>query len=129
MNIVAFILLFDILLVYFMLSVMIKRLKIFINEQKEHIESLKNEIQDLDNKNTLLYVSNFISLMLLNSSRNNYEQFTQCYHTLFFMGVSKDILDNTDKLADFYTDCITNKMIVKKGEKAFKYKFEKKNEN
>lgn len=63
-------------------------------------------------------------LLLLNASlRDNYEEFTMVYQKLYFSGIDKSILDNTEKLTDFLYKLTDDKIEIKEGEKPFAYKF------
>jgi hypothetical protein len=63
-------------------------------------------------------------LLLLNASlRDNYEEFTMVYQKLYFSGIDKSILDNTEKLTDFLYKLTDDKIEIKEGEKPFSYKF------
>ena len=81
--------------------------------------------RDLLNRLNLWTVTSMILTMKLCAANHNYDEYVKMYHALYFLGVDKDILDHSDKLDDFMSDCMQNHITVSNGIKPFTYSFVK----
>lgn len=83
---------------------------------------------ELLNRVHLWTIVSMVLTMKLCAANNNRDDYVQMYHSLYFLGVSKDVLNDPDKLNEFLTDCMQDKIIVSDGEKPFTFSFHKRAE-
>jgi hypothetical protein len=94
-----------------------------VDNFKKDCNELFELLKEKDNHLELLKISIFISGLMISASKEEYEKFTFFYNKLHFLGISQEILNDSDKLTEFYDDCINNKFILEQGTKPFTYKF------
>jgi hypothetical protein len=80
---------------------------------------------DLSNRVQLLTIASMLLTLKLCARNNNRNDYVQMYHALYFAGVSKDILNSPERLDEFLTDCIENKIIISEGKMPFTFSFQK----
>ena len=101
-----------------------------IETNHELIETNKKLLQlndELIEKNRNMSILEIYLLMTLSATKEEYQNFTQFYQKLYFLGIPKEILDNTEKLQEFMNKIADNKISVSDGKKPFVYTFHEKN--
>lgn len=92
----------------------------------ELIETNKKLLQindELIEKNRNMSILEIYLLMTVAAEKEEYQNFTQFYQKLYFLGVPKETLDNVEKLQDFMNKIADNKISVSDGKKPFVYTF------
>lgn len=123
-NILIF-LLINLCVFYVFLKILLKYNEIVIKELEEKKKILL-ENNELHDKNLIHSVIEQILLLKLTAFANDYQKFTEIYQHLYFLGIKKEILDDSNLLDDFLSSLINNKFDIKPGEKPFMFDFSEK---
>lgn len=123
-NILIF-LLVNLCIFYVFLKILLKYNEVVIKELEEKKKILL-ENNELHDKNLIHSVIEQILLLKLTAFANDYQKFTEIYQHLYFLGIKKEILDDSNLLNDFLSNLINNKFDIKPGEKPFMFDFSEK---
>lgn len=123
-NILIF-LLVNLCIFYVFLKIFLKYNEVVIKELEEKKKILL-ENNELHDKNLIHSVIEQILLLKLTAFANDYQKFTEIYQHLYFLGIKKEILDDSHLLDDFLSSLINNKFDIKPGEKPFMFDFSEK---
>lgn len=123
-NILIF-LLINLCIFYVFLKILLKYNEVVIKELEEKKKILL-ENNELHDKNLIHSVIEQILLLKLTAFANDYQKFTEIYQHLYFLGIKKEILDDSNLLNDFLSNLINNKFDIKPGEKPFMFDFSEK---
>lgn len=123
-NILIF-LLINLCIFYVFLKILLKYNEVVIKELEEKKKILL-ENNELHDKNLIHSVIEQILLLKLTAFANDYQKFTEIYQHLYFLGIKKEILDDSNLLDDFLSNLINNKFDIKPGEKPFMLDFSEK---
>ena len=103
-NILIF-LLINLCVFYVFLKILLKYNEIVIKELEEKKKILL-ENNELHDKNLIHSVIEQILLLKLTAFANDYQKFTEIYQHLYFLGIKKEILDDSNLLDDFLSNLI-----------------------
>ena len=123
-NILIF-LLINLCIFYVFLKILLKYNEIVIKVLEENKKILL-ENNELHDKNLIHSVIEQVLLLKLTAFANDYQKFTEIYQHLYFLGIKKEILDDSHLLDDFLSSLINNKFDIKPGEKPFMFDFSEK---
>lgn len=123
-NILIF-LLINLCVFYVFLKILLKYNEIVIKVLEENKKILL-ENNELHDKNLIHSVIEQVLLLKLTAFANDYQKFTEIYQHLYFLGIKKEILDDSHLLDDFLSSLINNKFDIKPGEKPFMFDFSEK---
>lgn len=90
---------------------------------QEIVKNYGNSLSDESNWRIQMWTAMMILLMTIAIKDVDRDRFVQLYNRLYFYGVPKDVLDDSDKLNDFLNDCIQHKFNVVDAEQPYSYRF------
>lgn len=119
------------------LTKMLETSKEFISNEENEIEKLKKEIKELNetkdnqeevidhlkNESISLKLSHLLNLLITYKLSYEEEKYSDLYNHLYFIGISREILDDIDKMSKFIEDIEGGKYLIQEGEKPFQFKF------
>ena len=119
------------------LTKMLETSKEFISNEENEIEKLKKEIKELNetkdnqeevidhlkNESISLKLTHLLNLLITYKLSYEEEKYSDLYNHLYFIGISREILDDIDKMSKFIEDIEGGKYLIQEGEKPFQFKF------
>ena len=116
---------------------MLETSKEFISNEENEIEKLKKEIKELNetkdnqeevidhlkNESISLKLTHLLNLSITYKLSYEEEKYSDLYNHLYFIGISREILDDIDKMSKFIEDIEGGKYLIQEGEKPFQFKF------
>ena len=120
--IIAVLIAVDLFLGYMLVYINSKCAKEIASEIEEK-QKILQELQEAHNKNLIHSVVELTLLLKINAVNNDYQRFTEAYQQLYFLGIKKEILDNSDSLEKFISKLINQDIDIQIGEKPFYFNF------